>query len=181
MVRGSSAAWEESDSVNLLSPHCGERAEVHRRFELIRRPLKVAARSSARDLHQAKHFGLSLPAHSTRLDGLWLADCLPAHRSAIMAPIQSTEFDLAKCLKGEQQLVYVYHDQHRAMRRELMGAEPGTSHIEHSANPKPPRGAKPYATFSPRKRTRRFSVGPGNPSQAHRRRKRPSSSPRLRQ
>lgn len=25
-----------------------------------------------------------------------------------MAPIQSTEFDLSKCFKGEQQLVYVY-------------------------------------------------------------------------
>jgi hypothetical protein len=25
-----------------------------------------------------------------------------------MAPIQSTEFDLTKCFKGEQQLVYVY-------------------------------------------------------------------------
>ena len=27
-----------------------------------------------------------------------------------MAPISSSEFDLSKCFKGEQQLVYVYHD-----------------------------------------------------------------------
>jgi len=32
-----------------------------------------------------------------------------------MAPIQSPEFDLGKCLKGEQQLVYVYL--HRAQQR----------------------------------------------------------------
>jgi hypothetical protein len=45
----------------------------------------------------------SLPLH-----GLWLAANPPAHRSAVMASNQSPELDLAKCFKGEQQLVYVY-------------------------------------------------------------------------
>ena len=55
-------------------------------------------------------FRLLPPTHSTRLNGLWLAVLYSAHRSATMAPNQSTEFDLSKCFKGEQQLVYVYHD-----------------------------------------------------------------------
>jgi hypothetical protein len=70
-------------------------------------PPNSKARSS-RDIHQAKHFGFSPPTQSTRLHGLWLAVTYSAHRSATMAPIQSTEFDLTKCFKGEQQLVYVY-------------------------------------------------------------------------
>lgn len=71
---------------------------------------QTPAREALRDIHQAKHFGSSPPTHSTRLNGLWLAAPYPAHRSATMAPIHSTEFDLSKCFKGEQQLVYVYDD-----------------------------------------------------------------------
>lgn len=62
-----------------------------------------------RDIHSPKHFDSHPSTHSARLDGLWLAVSHPAHCSAIMAPIQSTEFDLSKCFKGEQQLVYVYY------------------------------------------------------------------------
>lgn len=70
---------------------------------------RIKARA-LRDIHSSKHFSASPSTHSARLDGLWIAVSHPAHRSAIMAPIQSTEFDLSKCFKGEQQLVYVYYD-----------------------------------------------------------------------
>lgn len=72
---------------------------------LLRQTIKARA---LRDIHSSKHFGPTAPTHSTSLNGLWLAVIHPAHRSATMAPIQSTEFDLSKCFKGEQQLVYVY-------------------------------------------------------------------------
>lgn len=68
----------------------------------------MKAREALRDIHPSKHFGSPPLTHSTRLNGLWLAVSHPAHRSATMAPIPSPEFDLSKCFKGEQQLVYVY-------------------------------------------------------------------------
>lgn len=66
------------------------------------------ARGALRDIHQSKQPDPASPTHSTRLNGLWLAAHTPAHRSATMASTSSTEFDLSKCFKGEQQLVYVY-------------------------------------------------------------------------
>ena len=66
------------------------------------------AREALRAIHQSKHLDPASPTHPTRLNGLWLAAYTPAHRSATMASTSSTEFDLSKCFKGEQQLVYVY-------------------------------------------------------------------------